>query len=334
VTLEHLGSIGDLVGGLAVVATLVYLAIQTRQNTIALRAATVNRTTHSIADALEHLSGETDLAGIVTRGHAAPAYRDESLRPEEWNRYAWLQSGFGYRIEDYFLQFQRGTLDPAIWRRYAQFWRNNPELPAARGCWNSEVAAGAYSPDYVAAIEALPPTGGGEIRRQRASGDRASSAAAAASSPRPPAARHPYIDTVARYFNGANAGDPAQMLPCFADDIEVYSTGTPPRRGAQAVAQYFVDFHHTGARWTIDHCVVEAPEAVVEWTMVLTAPGESHESLHRGIDWFVFQDDGRIRQIREFVHTDAPLPGRTLDQFPYAERGYPTLSDFDARLPN
>jgi hypothetical protein len=37
--LEALGNLGDFIGGIAVVATLVYLALQVRQNTAALRTA-------------------------------------------------------------------------------------------------------------------------------------------------------------------------------------------------------------------------------------------------------------------------------------------------------
>lgn len=37
--LEALGNLGDFIGGIAVVATLLYLAVQVRQNTVALRTA-------------------------------------------------------------------------------------------------------------------------------------------------------------------------------------------------------------------------------------------------------------------------------------------------------
>lgn len=67
------------------------------------------------------------------------------------------------------------------------------------------------------------------------------------------------------------------------------------------MAQNFVDMHPTGARWTIDHYVIQEPEAVVEWTMLVTPSGETNEVLDRGIDWFLFQEDGRIKEIREFV---------------------------------
>jgi ketosteroid isomerase-like protein len=141
--------------------------------------------------------------------------------------------------------------------------------------------------------------------------------------------RHRYVDTIARYFNAANAGDPSEIMDCFADDISVYTMGHPPRFGSHAAAQTFVGLHSSGARWTIDHYVIDGTEVVVEWTMLAKPPGEAQDVMHRGIDWFLFREDGRIRQIREFLHGD-----RALDAFPYTERGYPMQHDFDSRLPN
>jgi ketosteroid isomerase-like protein len=147
-------------------------------------------------------------------------------------------------------------------------------------------------------------------------------------------ARHRYVDSIARYFNAANAGDPAGMLACFADDIAVYTTGIAPRFGAAAVAQLIVELHSTRARWTIDHCLVQEPEAVVEWSMLLVPPGAAQEAFYRGIDWFAFDANDRIVQIREFLLTNPAHAGKPLEQFPYADRGYPMGPDLDERLPN
>ena len=40
-TLQDLGDLGDLIGGIAVVITLIYLAVQIRQNTALITAQTV-----------------------------------------------------------------------------------------------------------------------------------------------------------------------------------------------------------------------------------------------------------------------------------------------------
>ncbi len=42
-TIEDLGALGELLGSVAVLATLIYLALQTRQNTAAIAARSIRR---------------------------------------------------------------------------------------------------------------------------------------------------------------------------------------------------------------------------------------------------------------------------------------------------
>jgi len=48
-TLEDLGNIGEFVGAIGVVASLIYLALQTRQNTRAVRVASFRQISESIS---------------------------------------------------------------------------------------------------------------------------------------------------------------------------------------------------------------------------------------------------------------------------------------------
>ena len=148
--------------------------------------------------------------------------------------------------------------------------------------------------------------------------------------------KHKFIDTIARYFNGANEADAELMLSCFCDDITAYTTGIPPRVGNHAVVELLTILHPTRARWTIDHAVVQEPEAVVEWSALWTPPGTSEEALTRGIDWFVFEND-KIKEIREYADfglSPEPLAVHELLQFPYQHRGYPLATTLDSKLPN
>ena len=77
-----------------------------------------------------------------------------------------------------------------------------------------------------------------------------------------------------------------------------------------------------GARWTVDHEVVEGTEAVIEWSVLLTGPGEEARQLLRGTEWYVFRD-GKIAEIRAYYHYTSRTPLNELGGFPYAERGYP-----------
>jgi hypothetical protein len=81
--------------------------------------------------------------------------------------------------------------------------------------------------------------------------------------------------------------------------------------------------------WTVDHALVQADEAVIEWTMQWTPPGQKKPQLIRGAEWYIFRD-GRIAEIRAY-YLNPRLPymhtSFELEDFPYPKRGYPTLSD-------
>lgn len=148
--------------------------------------------------------------------------------------------------------------------------------------------------------------------------------------------RHKFVDTIARYFNGANEGNADLMHSCFCDDITAYTTGIPPRVGSNAVVKLLIDLHPTRARFTIDRAVVQEPEAVVEWSALWTPPGASEEVLTRGVDWFVFENDkiSEIREYADFGLSPQPPAVHELERFPYETRGYPLKSTLDSNLPN
>ena len=88
--LEQLGNIGDFVGGLAVLVTLVYLAIQIRQNTDQLKVGSEIARTEAYARGVESFSGfrsliisDSEMADIYLRGCGDP----NSLSPQERLRF-------------------------------------------------------------------------------------------------------------------------------------------------------------------------------------------------------------------------------------------------------
>ena len=109
-----------------------------------------------------------EIAAIMHRGYAALAYRDATLDALERDRFAWWNASINFRLQDFFFQHAHGNLDDELWRSYSQFWRDNIEIPSVRGWWDSEIASGALTSPFVATINALQPSGGGELRRQRA----------------------------------------------------------------------------------------------------------------------------------------------------------------------
>ena len=66
---QDLGALGEIVGALAVLATLIYLAIQTRTNTIALKAQTHQQVAEARRENLKLFLDHPDLYAAVTKSH-------------------------------------------------------------------------------------------------------------------------------------------------------------------------------------------------------------------------------------------------------------------------
>ena len=108
---EAIGAIGDAVGGFGVLATLLYLAIQTRQNTRAVRAATYSQVADSFADVSRALFQDPTAASLVRRARDEP----EDLTPEDLDRYELFLLSYMRRAENMYFQSEEGTLDAETW---------------------------------------------------------------------------------------------------------------------------------------------------------------------------------------------------------------------------
>jgi len=86
VTLEDLGNIGDFVGGLLVIASLLYVATQIRQNTRSLRAAAHQDAIRGANEWSSLLVADPDRSRLLFQGCRDHA----SLSPEELNQFTHL----------------------------------------------------------------------------------------------------------------------------------------------------------------------------------------------------------------------------------------------------
>lgn len=134
------------------------------------------------------------------------------------------------------------------------------------------------------------------------------------------------LGTVQRYYDGCNSADEALMLSTFAPEVVHYFTHHAPVRGAAALARYWASMQpRICGHWTLDHGLAGGDEAVIEWTLRWTPPGEVGVLFMRGAEWYRFRD-ARIAEIRAYyLNPTAPHPGRDFELvgFPYAVRGFP-----------
>lgn len=106
-TIQELGSLGEIVGGFATIGTLLYLAIQIRANTVAMRAE--GRRSHYaiVRENSGLIVGDAGVGGLMVRGLADP----DSLSPAESLRFTFLMASFVNNAELGFHEHELDVID-------------------------------------------------------------------------------------------------------------------------------------------------------------------------------------------------------------------------------
>ena len=116
---EAISAIGELVGAIAVIVTIGYLAIQIRQNTSALRAVATQGVTDEAASIYQTLCTDPELATIAVRGWNAI---DELNNSETARFYAYNMMTLFY-LQNWYFQTRDGHIEVdllASWTRILQ----------------------------------------------------------------------------------------------------------------------------------------------------------------------------------------------------------------------
>ena len=108
---EAAGAVGEIIGALAVFITLVYLAVQIRQNTGAVRAAALDSSVNALTTVRAKIHDSGELADIYLRGCENP----ESLTDVELTRYRLLLTNIVWSILNLYTQSGYANLSESVW---------------------------------------------------------------------------------------------------------------------------------------------------------------------------------------------------------------------------
>jgi hypothetical protein len=109
-TIFELGALGELLGAIGVIGTLVYLAVQIRQNSMSLKAGIEQAVADSISNMFDAAAG-TDVPGIYVRAASDP----DSLTDDELAKLGFYLSSFLKKIEQAYFQYKKGNLSEESW---------------------------------------------------------------------------------------------------------------------------------------------------------------------------------------------------------------------------
>ncbi len=112
--LQDLGNLGEFVGAIGVVISLVYLARQMIDNTASIRAQSYNSMVENSIRLLEHAFRDSEFADFLARAEKDP----DSLSPSERVRWdAYMTAVFRHFGNMQYAQ-RVGTLDAQMWESY------------------------------------------------------------------------------------------------------------------------------------------------------------------------------------------------------------------------
>ena len=146
---EAIGAVGEAVGAVGVIASLLYLAMQVRSSTRASAVESKLASTRMYTDFLGTLVQSPELNELFLRGRKDLG----SLTPPEYTRFSNLSfQSFAFFSAGYF-QFSHGTLSEPDWyesRAIIQFWLRGA------GCrdWWEKVGRHMFGADFVGFIDA------------------------------------------------------------------------------------------------------------------------------------------------------------------------------------
>jgi hypothetical protein len=123
---EAISAIGQIVGALAVVISLIYLAREIRSNARAARVASMDTLVGWLRE-LEH----PDLSELYYRG----VHDFESLKGAELVRFGVLLNQLFHIVDELYYQQLEGDLDPRVWREVEVPMREINAYPGVQAWW-------------------------------------------------------------------------------------------------------------------------------------------------------------------------------------------------------
>ena len=142
--LEKFALVGEIVGSVAIVVTLIILIVEIRGNTGEMRAATLaNLAARTQAMPLAAVTN-SQWAGVLARQQAG-----EELTPSEQVQYFLYLIAVLKLAEEAFIAYEGERLDERIWLTRAAFALNNFDSVSNREHWASIRTRGTFVPSFV-----------------------------------------------------------------------------------------------------------------------------------------------------------------------------------------
>ena len=144
---EAIGAVGEIAGAAAVFASLVYLSLQIRQNTRAIRGSAERETVSLQQSALQPVAASLELAGV----HDRALFQFSEMSPAEQIQFHRTMTALFQSFESAFYQHKANLIGGEIYSRIVKNIKGWFRFPGVNDWW--DVWAREYSDEFKVFIE-------------------------------------------------------------------------------------------------------------------------------------------------------------------------------------
>ena len=146
-SIQDLGSLGEFIAAIATIATLVYLAVQIRQNTDTVRNQSETTVSQQLADWCGQVVTTPGLSALYDKAARDPGNLDN----EERALFLWMIAQLFLIYEGHYHLYKKGFIVQSAWGAKENLMLGLLQNPVVRDWWDSRVSP--MSPEFFDYLE-------------------------------------------------------------------------------------------------------------------------------------------------------------------------------------
>ena len=144
---DTLGNIGDFIGGIGVIVTVIYLALQVRNGTASTKGASYQAAVTAVSDWSRTIGADPELTRIMRIGMEQP----DGLSDNEYSQFEMLVVSATRNFENIHFQYISGGISEAVWKGWSIRIVGFFSQPGLKSWWEHHKTA--YSDDFNEFVE-------------------------------------------------------------------------------------------------------------------------------------------------------------------------------------
>ena len=160
---DAISAVGEMVSAVAVVTSIVYLALQVRTSTRVEKARASFDASHSWAATTDLLMGLPDDTLLPLMTVFRTDFDPEALPDAEFHRIVLMWRSIGQKLEGQYFLYKYGLVEEDLWQKRSSIFKGFIELPFGADWWRQEQQVATFSSEFVNVINRAPGIDASEI---------------------------------------------------------------------------------------------------------------------------------------------------------------------------